>query len=778
MLAVLTGLAVGVLSGVAAGARRTATAFDRFVSSAGAVDVTVDVADRAAGVAAVSSPGVASAAHFGPVPQNVFRVVNGRLTFLPAEALIMVADDSFGVNVERPSFVEGRRPVVGELEAWSNPAFLEQVGVEVGDRIELATLPDEVVHRLGGDFDRLAAAYQEDRSLGRSSVVSIVGSGVRAADLIRDAASRPGYLVLDRRSVARVLDTSLSEVDHLFDEGHLVAIKFAPGADVDAEIARVSALGIGSVTLEAVRGDVNDSSRPYAIALASFAALLALVVIVVVGGAFGRQASSDSVDDHVLRVLGADRLTFGFVAAGRAAIPAVVGVVVATIVAVAMSPLFPLGPVADVEPSPGLSADLTVLVPVALTVIVAAVVIGVMASKRQRHIVGSREPAGAMVTALADRLPVAEGIGLLFAFPPPGRARVLMRTTIVALTVAVVAGFGVAIFASSMDDLLDHPPRHGWAWDIAVTCNQGYCGLPPELVDTLRADGRVDASNVIRFDTVELDGHTVPVMALGAGDLQPLAVADGRAPTRSHEIALGALTMQQLDVNVGDEVDVGPSGTLAVVGEAVFSGLGPADSDRAALGSGAAMTQEGFDALGAPPIENEVLVLSVNQDIAAVADDLRDQLRGLTVLELRRPAELVAWPDLRRLPLLLGVTVGILALAAVAHGFALSTRIHRRDLAVLSALGLQARQLRRVVSGQAVAVLTAAMFIGAPLGTIAGLAAWRALIEQLGVTSAPAINLAPAVSATAIFLAVMACIILTGTTTARRTTTAADLRRE
>ena len=353
-----------------------------------------------------------------------------------------------------------------------------------------------------------------------------------------------------------------------------------------------------------------------------------------------------------------------------------------------------------------------------------------------------------------------------------------MRTTIVALTVTVVAGFGVAIFASSMDDLLDNPPRHGWAWDIAVTCNQGYCDLPPELADTLRADRRVDASNVIRFDAVELDGLTVPVMALGAGDLQPLAVTDGRAPTRPHEIALGTLTMNQLDIGIGDEVDVGTSGTLAVVGEAVFSGLGPADSDRAALGSGAAMTQQGFDALGAPPIQTDVLVLSVNQDIADVANDLREQAGGLTVLELRRPAELVSWPDLRRLPLLLGITLGTLALATVAHGFALSARFHRRDLAVLSALGLQGHQLRRVVTGQAVAVLTAAMLVGAPLGTIAGLTAWRALIERLGVTSAPAINLTPALAATTIFLAVMACFIVTGTTTARRTTTAANLCRD
>ena len=171
VLAVLTGLAVGVLSGVAAGARRTATAFDRFGSSARAADLIVDVADRAAGVAAVSSPGVTSAAHFGPVPRNVFRVVNDRLTILPTDALIMVADDSFGVDVERPSFVEGRRPTVGELEAWSNPAFLQQVGVEVGDRIELVMVPDEVIHRFAGDFDALADAYKEDRSLGRSSVV-------------------------------------------------------------------------------------------------------------------------------------------------------------------------------------------------------------------------------------------------------------------------------------------------------------------------------------------------------------------------------------------------------------------------------------------------------------------------------------------------------------------------------------------------------------------------------------------------------------------------------
>ena len=242
-----------------------------------------------------------------------------------------------------------------------------------------------------------------------------VGCGRQTSSATQRASPATSRLIVAASPV--FLTPSLSEVDHLFDDGHLVAMKFGPGVDVDAEIARVSALGMDSVTLEAIRDDVYDSSRPYAIALASFAALTALVVIVVVGGAFGRQASSDSIDDHVLRVLGTDQLTLGLVAAGRSAIPAVAGVVVATIVAVAMSPLFPLGPVSAVEPSPGLSADLTVLIPVGVTIIVAAVVIGVIASRRQRHGVSAHEPAGAMVTALADRLPVAEGIGLLFAFP-------------------------------------------------------------------------------------------------------------------------------------------------------------------------------------------------------------------------------------------------------------------------------------------------------------------------------------------------------------------------
>ncbi len=126
-------------------------------------------------------------------------------------------------------------------------------------------------------------------------------------------------------------------------------------------------------------------------------------------------------------------------------------------------------------------------------------------------------------------------------------------------------------------------------------------------------------------------------------------------------------------------------------------------------------------------------MVAVHGDVGAAAASLHAQIPFATILEMRRPASLAAWPDLRVVPVVLGLLLGALALATLAHGFATSTRLLGRELTVLNALGMTGRSLTRAILAQASFVLATAFLIGAPIGTLAGVGAWRAVSDRLGV---------------------------------------------
>jgi hypothetical protein len=96
--------------------------------------------------------------------------------------------------------------------------------------------------------------------------------------------------------------------------------------------------------------------------------------------------------------------------------------------------------------------------------------------------------------------------------------------------------------------------------------------------------------------------------------------------------------------------------------------------------------------------------------------------------------------------------------AALADGVATSTRLHRRDLAIVRALGMPAMHIGHAVFWQTITIFTLAVAIGAPLGTAVGVTAWGMLTSQLDLTS-PAV-IAPASVAAASVVAAVAVTAL------------------
>ena len=91
--------------------------------------------------------------------------------------------------------------------------------------------------------------------------------------------------------------------------------------------------------------------------------------------------------------------------------------------------------------------------------------------------------------------------------------------------------------------------------------------------------------------------------------------------------------------------------------------------------------------------------------------------------------EVTALREVRVLPILLGVFLGLLAVGAVGH--ALVTAVRRRhDLAVLRAVGLTRRQCRWIVVTQAVVLAVVGLLFGVPLGVAVGRLVWQAVASS------------------------------------------------
>jgi hypothetical protein len=227
----------------------------------------------------------------------------------------------------------------------------------------------------------------------------------------------------------------------------------------------------------------------------------------------------------------------------------------------------------------------------------------------------------------------------------------------------------------------------------------------------------------------------------GHGGSQPPVPVTGRLPVRPGEIALGARTLAAVHSRVGATVQVSLAGgrpvPVKVVGTAVF----PAFSDTLNLGKGSALTIGGLLRLVGPafstPPPDHVLVRflpggSQAAETSALAARL-DRLGPFVVQQPATPTDLVNFGRVQGMPLLLGGTLGGLALLTIAHLLITSVRRRRRDLAVLRTLGFTRGQVRATVAWQAGTLAAAALVIGIPLGIAGGRLAYQVFTSQLGI---------------------------------------------
>jgi putative ABC transport system permease protein len=489
----------------------------------------------------------------------------------------------------------------------------------------------------------------------------------------------------------------------------------------------------------------------------------------------------------------------------RVGLIAGLGALVAVAVAIASSPLMPIGPARVAEPHPGMEINAAILTIGFVAIIV--VLVGRLAWPARRAaysspgVLGAPEIAGAerlsrVANGLAARgLPAPVVVGARMALEPGrGRTAVPVRSAVLGTAVAVAAVAGAFTFNANLNRLVSTPRLYGWNWDIGA--GVGFFVLPRDVSEELLRHPVVDGVAGAQYGSVELGGREVPALGidqLGGAPVFP-TLLDGRVPNGPDEIALGAKTLRRARRRVGDTVVVkinDASRTLRVVGRAVFPKFSGAGFSSTGLGEGAALTAQLLGPVDQPGEFHSVALIRFKPGV--------DRARALSgVLPIinsgrflgcpsalcvsnarsQRPGDLENYARVRGTPLVLAALLAVMAVAALANTLVSSIRRRRRDLAILKTLGFLGHQVSATTAWQATTLVAAALLVGLPLGVAAGRATWLAFARQLGVAEDVRTPVPAALLAVPVTFVIANLIAAIPALAAARTRPAAVLRTE
>lgn len=735
-LALILGLFGGAVIAAVAAARRTETAYPRFLDVQRAQDVAIG---------ALMTPD-SEPLDLGRVERLPQVSQAARLTAFETEeggqfGAIVPVDARFGRSLVRWKVVSGRLPALDRVdEAVVGFRDAQRGGVVVGSTVRLRFLPAE---GLGA----------ERRPLPVTLTLKVVGIVASPLDFTTTSGSPiiPGPAFYERYAgeLRRTLEATFIRLER-------------GGRDLAQFLDGVERLSEGKVVVTFLQKDdtrrVQRSFRLQAAALWVLAAFFGLTALLVYGQALARETSLESVEYPTLRALGVTRGQLFGTAMVRSGIVSLVGAAIAVAIAFAASPLAPLGEVRIAEPRPGLRFDVPAIGLGAVGVLGLVVLLAVLPAWRAARLAGAlpgapesseaARPSRAAEVLAGAGLPPSVVIGARFALETGrGRTAVPVRSTLMGMTLGLAALAVALSFDSSLNHLLGTPRLYGLGWDaVAELSDPAQQG---RVAAALRSDGAIEAFAFTRIEgegvssiVADID-HLPGVSTLALDDekgsvLPP--IVEGRAPSSPDEIVLASKTLDAAGKHVGDTVAVrvfgaGPR-TLRVVGRGLIPPLG--DSGR--LGEGAlihtSLVTERFAVERAPAV---VFRLSPGADERAVLDGLRARFADAItrVYPQQAPNDLVDFGRVRNMPLLLAALVAGLVAAMMAHILSTSIRRRRRDLAILRSLGFVPGQVRRTIAWHAAVLASVALLFGLPVGIVAGHWLWTLFTNQRGIVPEP-----------------------------------------
>jgi putative ABC transport system permease protein len=734
-LALLVGAASGGSIAAAAGARRTESAYPRFLESHESYDVTFggtgegrDVAAESAAI--MSLPQVADGTRVRFVSAAV-KLPDGRTVGFPDFIALVDPVGKDGVTIARWKILAGRLPDPARADEAIIPFnTVDKLGLKLGDVITVF---------IGDPF--------ADPEHAPSARVRIVGVGIQPGSMpVIGSVTFAGVSLTP--AFAAKYDEGLPD----WTDGPSVRLK--RHSDIKAFIAAAQGIDpimdIPSKLPEHLSG-VRRTLRFEVAALWALSALVALAGIAIVGQALARQIYLGAQDNETLRSLGVERKQLAFSALAVSGAIAIVGAAIAAAFSYLASWLTPIGLARVAEPNPGFRFDVTAYAIGAGATIAAVLFATAIPAWRAAGRTWAERSAldtGAGFAPVAA-LPVPAATGVRMAFRPGRRGdTVPVRSAILGTMIGVGALVAALVFGSSLHHLIVTPRLSGYLWDTTLVVEEGA-----SLYDRLDADRDVEAWTKGGIWGVEIPGASAggkQIQALNYEAAKPIrpGIVDGRAPRELDEIALGLSTMRLARAHIGGTIPVtfpanpdDPSSTarrveMRVVGSVVIP---PFFFGFATPGEGVALTFESLgkysginqaEAAGIPALVR----LKPGVDLDRWLDSTRKSLPGLFVINKREPgAELLSLSRVSGLPMVLAGILALLAAGALIHALLTSIRMRRRDLAVLKTLGFVGSQVRSAIRWQSITMTAVAVVVATPAGLAAGRWLWLPFARDIGV---------------------------------------------
>jgi ABC-type antimicrobial peptide transport system permease subunit len=746
-LALLIAIAGAATLGPLAGARRTDSAYDRFIADSNSHDVETN--EGVPGLGYNYELDLEAVTAFPEVAEyeinRVFIIAlkTDDVEFPPGGEAVMVRGiKTSGPGVSSSRLVSGRLPRpdrVDEVAVGYGRSVAD--GITVGDRITLSLLSSSVLTQ--GLAGVTVAAEAQVTVVGVVLLPGAVPPAIRYGQIFATPAFERRYM--EGTANAR---------------GLLVKLRRGP-ADIASFKTRLETLAGGAVqflTSNDQDAGVKRSIDVYVVALQAFAGLAVAAALLILTQLLARQLTFGADDHPALRSLGMTPRQIALGGIMRSSVSALAGVAGAVVLAFLVSPIFPVGTARVVEPDPGFAFDALVLGGGAAGLIVLITAFAVPAAwqagrravrdQRAAQPAGQERPSRAAALMSGSGAPASVVAGVRLALERGrGRSATPVRSTIVALAAAVASIVTLVSFGTSMANLVDTPRLYGWNWDsLAGNPYAPDLGaqVNPALAQLEDIQEYSSGSTNIRVQASRGDGRPLDLQALALtpqkGEVLP-PLLEGRWPNDDDEVALGSGSMRALSVALGDTITIAVAGQeirSTVVGRSVFPVVG--DQYGGELGHGVGFTLDGLRRLVPDALEN---IFPVRFRPGVTFEDLTAEAKGLFFFESvedqasivlgSKPNDLENLSRVTGAPLALVSLVGLLGVTTIAHALITSVRRRRRDLAILKSMGFVKGQIRAAVTTQATTLALLALAIGIPLGLIIGRTAWLAFAEGQGV---------------------------------------------
>ena len=773
-LALIAGIGAGATVAAIAGARRTASVYPRFLRGTNAFDTFIGVSgdqfepNQVTELNALRSMPVIADSTLLEIFTASVTGPSGVTKNFPDVFPVGGPDGNLGETFNRVKILSGRLSNQDHAdEAMMNPAVANALGARVGSVLTLRFPEPAVVRRLrvvgiglsSGSVDPAAGGYlplllltrafyeQNDKASG------FLGTPVLAVRLHGG-----------RRAVAGLAST-------------------IPRTHPDLTVTEVA-----TAQDSAVRRAANFQ----AIGLEVFAGFTALAVLAIFAQLLARQIFLESNDREALRALGMTRPQMVALSLIRVLAVGVVAAALAAALALALSPLFPISFMRQLEVSPGFRVDAAAIglgaAGIIVTILIAGVIPAWRATTARR---GERAPGTNRVANLlaGNSFPPTAVAGVRMALEPGhGSSAVPVRTTVLGTTLALIALTASLTFGASLRTLVSTPRLSGWNWDATVgfDTSEHLAALMKKVTD----EGVVASVVFGDVPDIKVGGLVINALAFDEGPFGPTIIS-GRRPQGPDEIALGSRVLRRFHSAIGKTIEitpldpnndqpVGPAIAVRIVGTTIT----PDFFFSQTSGGYNAAVSERFVRKHAPKradlLTNAYVRFAPGVSLEEGVEKINAAAPGGSAFVTRR-AESSDLTNLQRLSSLPNVLAGVLALIAagtLAHTLLSSVRRRRRDVAVLRALGFVRGQVRMTIAWQATTLILVSIAIGLPLGAVAGRWGWRLFVDQLGYFPLPIVPMLSVLLTIPIAAAVANIIASIPARAAARTEPAVVLRAE